>query len=283
MRGDAFVNRFKRTLTRVVVMALLSFCARATAADLDGITMEIHPEQSLVPLHQPVDVTLILQNPSAQVAEIDLGDDRKGNIILMVTLPDGTDHTYRIAEREGLARNGLIKLQPGQTYPQHLLLNQWMAFSRIGTYRIEVQIRRQRGSRDGMVAELSPLMLSVSVGAPNSGALNDFSQETLNTLLASKTYAEAEQAAEVLSYTNDPIAVPYLARAFETTYPVQSLLVTGLERIGTDDSIRILLAVAHKDPQIAPEAIRQALGNLVNRTSDPDLKVQIRQALVGKM
>jgi len=60
-------------------------------------------------------------------------------------------------------------------------------------------------------------------------------------------------------------------------------IVRGLERIATDASIRALLTAAQKHPEVAPEAIKQALARLVNRTSDPDLQIQIKQTLERKI
>jgi HEAT repeat protein len=98
-------------------------------------------------------------------------------------------------------------------------------------------------------------------------------------VLSSRTYDGARLPAEALSYVNDPVAIPYLQRAFDTPYPIQSLLADALEKIGTDDSIRALLAVSRSKPDVARDAVKQALANLIIRTSDPELKKEISEAL----
>jgi hypothetical protein len=278
-----FVKNFKLVLLELAIMATLVCYMRAGPTDAGPISIQVRPENGTVLLHQPFDVMLIIHNSSSQVAQLDLGDDRKSNIVLTVEFPDGTEKTCRVAQHQGLARIGRIKIQPGRTYSQPLVVNDWVDFAIAGIYRMTVYLRVPIRLDDGTIVEPKPLRVVASVTGPNSKALTDFCREALQNLLSSKTYSEAQHAAEVLGYTQDPLAVPYLGRAFDTPYPVQSLLVTGLERIGTDDSIRVLLEVAHNKPKAAPEAIKQALANLVNRTSDPDLQFQIKQTLEGKM
>ena len=242
------MNRFNRVLNRLVVIIAIFSAARAIAMD-GGVTIEVRPERIVVPLHQPLAAMLIIHNFSTQAAAVDLGDDRKGNIILTSTLPDGTEQTYFAAPREGLSRIGQIEIQSGQTYLQRILLNDWLDFQAVGVYRIEVRLREQITLHDGTVVRTGPLALVASVAGPNGEALTSFCRDALQRLLTSKTYSQAEHAAEELRYAKDPIAVPYLSRAFDTPYPVQSLLVTGLERIDTDASIRALLALTRERPR----------------------------------
>lgn len=277
------MNRFKPLLAILVVMSAPASCVHAASAGVGAITMRISPEHSVTPLHQPLDVELLVQNSSAQAAEIDLGDDRKRNLVLTVTSPDRKERTLRVAEHEGLARIGRVEVQAGETYSQHLLLNEWIEFAAVGVYRIVVRFRGPIKLHDGTMAELGPAVLLASVTDKNSEGLTDFCRKALQELLAAKTYADAEQAAQWLSYTDDPIAVPYLGRAFETPYPIHSLLVAGLERIGTDDSIRVLLEIMRRNPDVAAGAMKQALSRLADRTSDRDLQLQVRKVLEGKM
>jgi hypothetical protein len=280
---EAPLNGFKSVLIQLVVIVAFFSATPAFAEDAGGVTVKLRPDSIAVPLHQPLGVVLIIHNSSTQVADVDLGDDRKGDITLTSTRPDGTEQAHHVAEREGLARIGHVEIQPGQTYSQPLLLNDWLGVPPVGVYRIVIRLRGQINLHDGTAVKISPLPLVASIKQPDSEALTSFCRDALQRLLTSKTYSEAEQAAEELSYTEDPIAVPYLSQAFDTPYPLQSLLVTGLERIGTDGSIRVLLTMARERPQVAPEAIRRSLAKLANRTSDPDLEVQIRKALAGRM
>ena len=71
-------------------------------------------------MHQALDAMLTIYNSSSQVAVADLGDDRKSNIVLTVIFPDGTAKICRVAQHEGLARIGGIKIQPGGS-----ILNPW--------------------------------------------------------------------------------------------------------------------------------------------------------------
>lgn len=270
--------RFKFVVIELMVIVTLFPSMRAT--DLGDVTMKIYPEQIVVPLHQPLDVVLTLQNSSAQVANIDLGDNRNRNLLLTVITPEGTKHNLRIAGHEGLARIGRISLSAGQTYSQHLLLNEWLDFGTVGIYRVSVALSEPVTFPDGRTRELSPSVVRARITEWDEKELARFCDQALQTLLVSTSYQDAEKAALILSYTKDRIAVPYLVRAFDTRYPVQSLLVTGLERIGTSTSIRELSALA-REGVVATEA-KRALSELLNRTSDPELRHEIQQVLEPK-
>lgn len=273
---------FRHVIAVVLSTAAIFFCTRAVGSESASIAVEIHPERSTVVLHQALDLTLAIHNYSSQLVVVDLGDNRKANIVLGVLFPDGTHKTFRIEQHEGLARIGQIKLQPGGTYSQPLLMNDWIELVTPGTYQITAHVRGPITLEDGTVIEVRSPTVVANVKDSDSEALTIFCDGALQRLLSSQTYADAEHAAEVLSYTRDPIAVPYLGRAFETPFPVQALLVTGLERIGTDSAIRVLLEAAHRSPEAVPEEIRRALAKLAKRTSDSNLQTEIAHALQGK-
>jgi hypothetical protein len=265
----------------LLIVSLISVM-RAFGAGDSWITATVEPLESDILLHQPLDLVVTLENSGPQLAVVDLGDDRKGNISLTITFPDGTKKTYRVPQHEGLARIGRIKIDPGQSYSQHLIVDDWVKLTKVGRYQIEVQLNGSIHLEVGADVSLNALTVVAEVREADNRALMTFCDGALRTLLASKSYAEAQHEAEILSDVQDPVAVPYLARAFETPYPVQSLLVAGLERIETDDSIRVLLAIAQKEPEMVPDAIKQALDRLTTRTSNSDLRLQIRKTLEGR-
>jgi hypothetical protein len=251
----------------------------AFASEFPRVTVEIQPEKSTFVSHQPIDFTFLIHNFTAQSVTVDLGDNRKANLVLRIAFPNGTRNEFRLPQREGLARIGQVKVDAGDTYSQPLLINEWADLSTPGVYQIAIQVRGLMRSGNGSIVEqLESQSVVADVRSPDDRVLASFCLDILQRLLSSRSYIDAEHAAEVLSYTHDPIAVPYLAKAFLSPYPIEALLVAGLERISNDDSIRVLLDVARTRPEAATE-IKQALGRLRKQTSNLELQEQISRIL----
>ena len=274
-----------QTISRVVIAgALACLCGGPQAQVVSGgarlqATARVIPKESEVTLNQPVDLLLAIFNGEPQTATIDLGDDRKSKITIGVGYPSGAQTEKNITTHEGAVRGGLITLRPGETYHQHLILEDWVTLQQTGTYRIEVKLDSSIRLESGDSYHVEPIFARVVVKPRDEQALERFCEKTLGDLLSAENYADADHAAEMLSYVRDTAAVPYLQRAFVTPYSVHSILVGGLERIGTDGAAEALLDSMANNKGVAPEATREALTKFASKTSNATLAARIRQAL----
>ena len=99
---------------------------RAAEPPANAVTLQLVLERSLWSLHEPVLVTLEAVNSSSSPISLDLGRDFKGNLRVVFTEPGGQVTVGGLPELpDGLYLPGTMKLTPGQTYREPLVLNDW--------------------------------------------------------------------------------------------------------------------------------------------------------------
>ncbi len=86
----------------------------------------------------------------------------------------------------------------------------------------------------------------------------------------------------MLSSVDDPIAVPYLAEALSTHKGTENVIVPGLERIGDDSAIDVLLFSVEDQSGDVSILARRALTRLEPTISNSHLKETVRRALAPK-
>lgn len=242
------------------------------------VVVAVSPQRSDLVAHEPLVLILTIRNTSREPAEVDLGADRKGGISVGFYLPDGTRVTGRVRSHQSVSRRGRITLAPGQSYAQSLVVNEWLDLGEPGLYRVYVVVDKPIRMQSGAEIGPYPITVTATVKGKNDAALRSFCENTLKKLLTADTYAAAVDAAEALSYVQDPIAVSYLREGFQTAQPVHALLANGLEKIGSEEAIRVLLEMTRKESKGESGYLKEALRRLAPRTQDPRLRLQIRQA-----
>jgi hypothetical protein len=230
-------------------------------------------------LNEPVDVLFTVKNNEPQVVSVDLGDDRRNNFIVELVDPSGKRTTRKLDPREGAARIGQVFVEAGQSYSQHLILNDWVELPQAGRYQFTVRLSSPIQARNGVNLEVSSPKGFIEIEDNDRERLRRFCDKVSEELLSANSYAAAEHAARMLSYVRDRQAIPYLRKGFGVVYPVYAELVDGFERIGTDDAAEALLDVAIRNPQVALEAARPTLSKFAANTANADLASRIRRVL----
>ncbi len=269
-------------MTRLTVAALLLPWASSVTlaqASLSAVRAGITPAKIDVTLHEPVTAALTVQNGLSKPVVLDLGDDRKNDIVVKTIFPDGSARSNRLPNHEGLARLGQVTLAPGESYSQVLVFNDWLTFPVTGLYNLQIDILNSVAVPDGAPIRLGPLFASVIVSGRDAQRLDQLCAASLDRLSRARSYSAARQEAEFLTRVEDPVAVPFLRRAMaRTSYPIQPLIVQGLERVATPEAVKALLEAFETEPATVPEA-RAALSRLMDKISDADLKTEIQNAL----
>jgi HEAT repeat protein len=88
----------------------------------------------------------------------------------------------------------------------------------------------------------------------------------------------AQEPALLLSYVEDPIAVPYLSQLLDAHKLVEKIAVSGLERIGDEESVKILILALSSGYGDTSDLALQALKRTLRKSSDPVVKRTIRDA-----
>lgn len=235
-----------------------------------------------VSLHEPVVISLIINNVMSETLTIDLGLHRKGAFQIVVTSPDGERLSLSpLAKvREGIAGPTSVTLEPGQSFKQLLVVNEWYEFSKPGKYRIEVELSNSPQTQAGSIVSVArKFRATVQVVARDLERLRGVCESLMRQVLSSKSYQEAAETADVLSYVEDPVAVHYLRSVLESNKMVEGYCIAGLRRIGNIEAAQVLISImAMQEGEIAMMA-RNALFELEAESIDPSIKEQIKRAM----
>jgi hypothetical protein len=91
-------------------------------------------------------------------------------------------------------------------------------------------------------------------------------------------FTERTPIAEELSYVNDPIAIPYLAKLVEQRE--ESEAIQGLMLIGTDEALEAMIAVTKSEYDRAAAAHAKALlRERVSEIRDMDIRRKVLDAI----
>jgi len=185
-----------------------------------------------VAIHEPVFVRVQLVNPTSQVIDVDLGEDRVANFVVVVTTPQGKE--IQCSTPHGSGSPGVVHLEPGEDiYAQMLVLNEWFKFDELGTYNVSIRLASPVRTRTGELPT-EAFSTSLTITAKDPRKLAAICEGLLERIKRADSYDGTTEAALALSYVEDPIAVPYLKKALK--FPMVTDIVTiGLKRINDSD------------------------------------------------
>lgn len=230
-------------------------------------------------LHEPLYLQLTVENGLSEKVTFDLGSNRKANLRLIIIGPGDSTVSISHPMEGGMLALGDVLLEPGATYKQKVLVNEWHQFSKPGPYRIRVKLvnlalKRQSSAllsnetlgtlalktASGTLLSNQTLSspMALEIDPPDSTKLATICQNLLQTALTSPAPAQQAEAAVALSYVQDPVAVPYLVPLAKKPFLKESAFL-GLARIADAEGLgRVISKLGTKDPQLE-EGIRARL------------------------
>jgi hypothetical protein len=231
------------------------------AAAQDAVLISFTPLESSVTLHEPVLVEVRIENALSEKIHFDLGPERKGNFRFIITDPDRSTVTPFGPEEGGFRPSGDISLEARATYKQNLLVNEWYPFPKAGNYQIQLKLV-DLAPKTASGATLSNQALSPSVPfqvkPADPARLSEVCQSLAESARTSREGSTRLEDTAALSYTLDPVAIPYLATLAK---------MPGVEKSGVLGLARIANIYG----------IDRVISNL--GTQDLDLKQSVRTAL----
>ncbi|HEX4022750.1 MAG TPA: HEAT repeat domain-containing protein [Acidobacteriaceae bacterium] len=278
-------------LLRVTVLFAIAVLATAQVAEAQDQAVDQQaswpvlvsyslPKDHLT-LHEPVVLVFTAANKTRYPIQLDLGQDRQGQFSFAVVDPNGTRHQLPLYLREGLSDPGIFSVEPGHTYSQKLVLNQWYSFSVPGRYELEGHLARPIVIGGGIGQQTDRgFRFTLDIGPRDEAALTE-TCESLVKEIEGPDGQDAADAALALSYVDDPLAEPYLRSVLFKRSELEPVLLKGLGRIGDGRSVSSLAEAAASDDDEVKEWAIMALYDIGQRTNDPQVREEINRILAN--
>jgi hypothetical protein len=278
-----------RLLFSLLLVASSVLGACKLGAQSEGVSVSYSLESSATTMHEPIIVRFEVYNGSKEPMTVDLGDDRTEAFAIQVKWPDGTAQKRPPAPlREGIRRMGNLSLAPGEHLRHELLLNEWASFNAAGKYELDVRLLTPIETVGGKFVS-EPYHASFRVLPRDEARLKATCERLVRQIESTDNVSEARDAAAALAYVDDPIVVPYLARALRSGKYVEDRIIAALAKVGSEDAAEILLGVVKESPAWPPNAqttagmrairARRALQTIAATTSNESLKREIIQSV----
>ncbi|HTF23478.1 MAG TPA: hypothetical protein VK937_06105 [Candidatus Limnocylindria bacterium] len=264
----------------LLVMATIAATSHTPKAPKQ-VDVHFRFQENVVTLHEPVVVFFEVHNGLAQPITVTVGALVRQYFDFTLTTPngqvlhkdpfDGQVDTVTVGD-------GKITVAPGADYQEPLVMNQWFPFASQGTYSLTSRLTSDIETADGSFqAESQSSQLRVI--ARNPALLNKICAELAKQAQIATTVDAAQFPVRALSYVGDSIAVPYLARVLSAHALAYEKAVQGLERIGNDDAVEVLLSALNENWGDIAELATTSLGRMQDRIANPSLKETVNKAV----
>jgi hypothetical protein len=239
--------------------------------------------QEGISLHEPVVVIFSVHNGLSQPITLTLGAQSRQYFQFSLTTAKGyTLQSYRNPGEDAdvvTVGSGKVEVVPGGGYEQPLLVNQWFQFDTPGIYYLTSKLAT--GIQVAGDANIQPQgrTIRLVIKPRDAARLEKVCSELAKQVLAAKDVEQETEPALKLSYIDDPIAVPYMAYVLSHRMFNDQLIVRGLERMGDEAAVEVLLSELGDDYGDIGVLARRALIRMQHRISNPNLKETVRRAL----
>jgi hypothetical protein len=269
----------------VLCCSAIAFAAEArTVADKPAVDVRFEFQDKVASLYEPVVVLFKVHNGLSQPITVEVGALVRQYFDLALTTPSG--QVLHKEPFEGLvdivtSGNGTVEVRPGDDYKEPLVMNKWFSFAAQGAYTLVSRLTSDIETSDGSFqGESQTAQLRITPRDP--ARLHKICEELEKQAEGATTVEAAQYPVLALSYVEDPIAVPYLARLLSSHALLSDTAVAGLARIGNDAAIEVLLSLLNDNWGNIDDAATRSLAQLQDRIADARLKETIQKAVQRK-
>jgi hypothetical protein len=194
-----------------------------------------------ITLHEPLIIDFVVNNTHAETLTFDLGPDRKENFRFTFTRPGGATQAQQL-RKEGVARLGKVTIQPGESYKQQLLVNEWFDIPQPGNYTVSIEMITPIVSQKGQVITKSASnRFTIEVLPRDPEKLKDICESLFTRITTSNSHEQASESATTLSFISDSVAVPYLEKMLKIDNMIERIAIKGLARVNNSEAVEALI------------------------------------------
>lgn len=265
---------FFRLLIAVGCLALFS----PRASLMAQVQVNFQLKDAVITLHEPVVLLFKVHNASAQEAVLDLGLDKTEFFHFSLRKPQGSTVQNEPRYMEGLHTLGKVVISAGGDYEQALMLNQWFQFDSTGQYSLTAQLNTRTDISGTGSVNAEPEYIPFEVKERTPERLQKICADLAEQVKLAPNAQAAQEPAFLLSYVADPIAIPYLKQLLDAHKLVENAAISGLERIGSEDSVNVLISALSSRYGDKSDLARESLKRIKRKSSDPIIKQMILNA-----
>lgn len=263
-----------------ILAAAATPCASAPP---DGLEMSYQFKERAPTLREPVLLLFKVHNGLEQPVVLNLGVNWIQFFEFELTPPQGYAARGRSQPNEGLSTQpGKLIIGPGEDFQQELLLNQWFDFDLPGEYILRASLNTTIELGGVPMPPLQANRLVLDIKPRNTDRLRRVCSELATQVVLASGEEAGQKALLELSYVKDPIAVPYLAQVLSQHKISYNVVISGLENIGNDAAVEVLLSTLNDNYADMADLARQALTRMQDRISNPNLKETVKRELASK-
>jgi hypothetical protein len=262
----------------VIATVAVSSHARRVPRQVD---VHFRFQDSVVTLHEPVVLVFEVHNGLEYPIILTVGSLTRQFYDLTVTTPGGKVlHKDPFDGQIDIVTigDGKVAIAPGADYQERLVMNQWFPFESPGTYPLTSKLTSNIDTPAGDVQAASQTA-QLQIKPRDPVRLNRICAELEQQAEIATTVEAAQFPALALSYVSDPVAVPYLARLLSAHTLAYAKAILGLERIGNDDAIEVLLSALNESWGDTAELATKSLARMQDRIANPRLKETVKNAV----
>lgn len=237
------MNRFKRKDGRLWLCASLGtllLLSAGTGLPQGSVEIVFELSETRVTANEPVYVRLSIDNGLREEVGFVAGEFSDSYFDLFVTEPGGRTLQADTMGHGGLRHVGEISVPAGGSYAQKLLVSRWYQFTKPGDYKLKFRPSGPVRTASGETIPFSPQELTLSVGPRDPARLGEICRSLAKAAAGYSNYAALREAADTLSFVQDPAAIPYLAQVLGYHNYVSEIAVNGLVRIGSPEALEVL-------------------------------------------
>jgi hypothetical protein len=274
---------------RIVVLGLCCLAIAVIAAGSGTIRFPDTPklfavhfrfQEKAVSLHEPVVIVFEVHNGLSKPITVTVGALIRQYFDFALTTPSGQIlHKHNTPPPDMVTvGDGKVTIAPGEEYNEPLVMNQWFPFATQGAYTLTSKLTSDIETADGSFqAEAETAQLRVN---PRDAArLTKLCGELEKQVETAPNAEAAQEPARTLSYVEDPIAVPYLANVLSTNTLTYDKAIAGLQRIGNDAAIEVLLSALNNNANDIGDQASRALSRMEDGISNPRLRETVKKAI----
>ena len=235
---------------------------------------------------EPVFVTWALVNTTAEPIRVNLGAFSREHFVIRIKDPSGNSINAARLHPSGYHSVGIFTIEPAATLTQHLVLNRWAVFPKMGIYSIQIGI----AERPVRVRDNAPLdgdfiaTVEIEFFARNEERLKQRYGDLYRRLIEANSADEASTFATALGLAGDELTIPFLAQALANRrLMVEQDVISALARIGTQQAADVLIPYVNDPKDLISVNARTALIEIRDKTTDAKLKRQISKMRIEEL